>query len=294
MIQHASTAPVPRRILLATDLSSRTDRAFDRAVQLCHLWGAQLHVLHAVEAMPPSVPVGVDADEYVRARPDPRAQATAQLRAMLKREQVEARIHVQEEAAARAILDTVEREGCDLVILGEGRDRLVGPFEGTLDRVVRSSPASVLAVRSRPYGPYRNLLVGTDFTDESQQALCTSMRWFPGAGVAFVHAYSMPYSGLVPRESREWGGEQLERLRTQLDEAGINADERASVRIRVEAGPPSIVLRRQAQDMEADLTVIGAHPRGLLFDAVLGSSRLIIDTIEGDVLVVRAVRGDRG
>jgi nucleotide-binding universal stress UspA family protein len=294
MIQHASTAPVPRRILLATDLSSRCDRAFDRAVQLCHLWNAQLHVLHAVEAMPPSVPVGVDADEYIRARPDPRAQATAQLRAMLNREQVQAQVHVDDGAAARVILDTAQREDCDLVIMGEGRDRLVGPFEGTLDRVVRSSPASVLAVRSRPYGPYRNLLVGTDFTGESQQALCTSMRWFPGAGVAFVHAYSMPYSGLVPRESREWAAEHLERLRAHLDDAGVGAEERACVRIRVEAGPPSIVLRQQAQDMEADLTVIGAHPRGLLFDAVVGSSRLIIDTIEGDVLVVRAVRGDRG
>ncbi|HEY1139906.1 MAG TPA: universal stress protein [Lysobacter sp.] len=294
MIQHASTAPVPRRILLATDLSSRCDRAFDRAVQLCHLWAAELHVLHAVEAMRPSVPVGVDADEYIRARPDPRAEATAQLRAMLKREQVQAQIHVEDEAAPRAVLDVVEREGCDLVILGEGRDRLVGPFEDALDRVVRTSPVSVLAVRSRPYGPYRNLLVGTDFTDESRQALCKSMRWFPGAAFSFVHAYSMPYSGLVPRESRQWAGEQLERLRTHLGEAGISAEERTSVRTRVEAGPPSVVLRQQALDMEADLTVIGAHPRGLLFDAVVGSSRLIIDTIEGDVLVVRAVRGDHG
>ena len=54
------------------------------------------------------------------------------------------------------------------------------------------------------------------------------------------------------------------------------------------------LLAQDAQELDADLTVIGAHPRGLLFDAVVGSSRLIIDTIPGDVLVVRAVRGDRG
>jgi nucleotide-binding universal stress UspA family protein len=278
---------------MAIDLSSRTDRAFDRAVQLSRLWGAELHLLHAVDAMPPAVPFGVEADAYLRGRPDPREDASRHLRQRLAREQVEAHVHVEDGPASRAILSVVEREGCDFVIMGEGRDRLVGPVEGTLDRVVRSSPVSVLAVRNRPHGPYRNLLVGTDFTDESQQALATSMRWFPDAQVAFVHAYSMPYSGLLPRESSEWADEQLAKLRTHLGDADVLAEQRALIRTLVDAGPPAVVLRRQAQELDADLTVIGAHPRGLLFDAVVGSSRLIIDAIPGDVLMVRAVRGDR-
>jgi len=294
MLQPSASAAIPRRILLATDLSSRADRAFDRAVQLCSLWRAELHVVHAVDAMPPSIPFGVDADAYLRARPDPRAEALAQLRRMLVREQVQAQVHIEEGSAPRAILATVEREGCDFVVMGENRDRLLGPIEDALDYVVRSSPVSVLAVRDRPYGPYRQLIVGTDFTDESRQALATSARWFPGAQIAFLHAYSMPYSGLVPRESREWADEQLARLRAHLDDADVPPEVRAAIRVRVDAGAPSIVLRDHAHELDADLTVIGAHPRALLFDAVVGSSRLIIDTIPGDVLVVRAVRGDRG
>jgi len=291
MFQHPSA--LPRRILLATDLSSRADRAFDRAVQLSHLWRAELHVLHAVEAMPPAVPFGVDAQAYARSRPDPRADAISHLDRTLAREQVDARMHVEEDGASRAILSVVEREGCDFVIMGEGRDRLVGPFEGTLDHVVRASPVSVLAVRNRPYGPYRNLLVGTDFTDESQQALATSTCWFPGAQIAFVHAYSMPYSGLVRRERSDWAGEQMAKLRVHLDEVRLDPAQRAAIHLQVDAGPPAMVLRQHAQELDADLTVIGAHPRGLLFDAVVGSSRLIIDAIPGDVLVVRAIRGDR-
>jgi nucleotide-binding universal stress UspA family protein len=244
--------------------------------------------------MPPSVPFGVDEETYIRDRPDPRSDATRQLRRSIVREQVKAHVHVYDGQASRAILSAVEREGCDFVILGERRDRLVGPFEGTLDQVVRSSPVSVLAVRNRPYGPYRNLLVGTDFTDEAQQALAASVRWFPGADITFVHAYSMPYSSLLPRESKEWADEQLTRLRAHLNEADLSPDQRAPIRIQVDAGPPALVLRRHAQELDSDLTVIGAHPRGLLFDAVMGSSRLIVDAIPGDVLVVRAVRGDRG
>lgn len=294
MLGHLSWAALPRRILLATDLSSRADRAFDRAVQLSNLWQAELHVLHAVEAMPPSVPFGMDEKTYIRDRPDPRADATRHLRRSIVLEQVKAHVHVYDGPASRAILAAVERVGCGLVVMGERRDRLVGPFEGTLDQVVRSSPVSVLAVRNRPYGTYRNLLVGTDFTDEAQQALATSVRWFPGADIAFVHAYSMPYSGLLPRESKEWADEQLVRLRAHLNDVDLSPDQRALIRVQVDAGPPAFVLRRNAQELDSDLTVIGAHPRGLLFDAVMGSSRLIIDAIPGDVLVVRAVGGDGG
>ncbi len=44
----APQAP-PKRILLATDLSARGDRALDRATQLASLWGAELAVVHALE-----------------------------------------------------------------------------------------------------------------------------------------------------------------------------------------------------------------------------------------------------
>ena len=39
---------------------------------------------------------------------------------------------------------------------------------------------------------------------------------------------------------------------------------------------------------DIDLTVIGAFARGMLFDAVVGQSRRIVDAIPGDVLIVRA------
>ena len=40
------------RILLATDLSARSDRAMDRALMLARREGAELVVLHVLEATP--------------------------------------------------------------------------------------------------------------------------------------------------------------------------------------------------------------------------------------------------
>jgi hypothetical protein len=42
-------APIPSRLLLASDMSARCDRALDRAGWLAKEWGAQLIVVHALE-----------------------------------------------------------------------------------------------------------------------------------------------------------------------------------------------------------------------------------------------------
>lgn len=285
----------PRRLLLATDLSSRGDRAFDRAVHLAREWNAELHVMHAVQAEPASVPAGVDADAYVRRHPDGKAEALRRLEDLVAHSDAHASIHVEHATPAQAILAVAEREACDLIILGEARERLVGPLEGTIEHVVRRSPASVLAVRDRPRGAYARLLVGTDFTDEAGQALLLAARLFPSASITVMHAYSMPYASMLDTTDDDaWAGDLRARLRAHLDEAGLPPARQASVRTRIEAGPPAAVLMRHIQAEGADLTVIGAHPRGMLFDAVVGSSRSIVDAVSGDVLVVRAMRRDNG
>lgn len=281
----------PSRLLLATDLTSRTDRAFDRAVQLASTWDAELHVIHAVGAQAPPVPLGVDADVYLRDRPDPATEAMRHLERHLALEGVAARVHVEDASPARAILETTQREGCGLIVMGESRDRL-SPLEGTVEQVVRSAPASVLAVRNRPYGPYRRLLVGTDFSDEARQALVAAAALFPDAGIDLVHAYDMPYAGLLqpPGNDPAWAADRMQRLRAHLADARIPDELQASIRLSVEAGPPASVLPRHVRHAGTELTVIGAHPRSLVFDAMVGSSRLIVDAIPGDVLVVRATR----
>ena len=45
----------PKTILVATDLSARSDRALDRATALAAEWNARLVVLHALPVIP--VPV---------------------------------------------------------------------------------------------------------------------------------------------------------------------------------------------------------------------------------------------
>jgi nucleotide-binding universal stress UspA family protein len=48
-MESSRSPSLPRRILLATDLSGRCDRALDRAAQLAAQWRAKLVVVHALE-----------------------------------------------------------------------------------------------------------------------------------------------------------------------------------------------------------------------------------------------------
>jgi nucleotide-binding universal stress UspA family protein len=292
MIDPSEATQHPRNILLATDLSSRGDRALDRAAQLAGHWGAGLHVVHAVDALPPSIPVGVNAEAYLRSWPDPKPQARRRLAALV--DDTPSTLHIEDGPPTQAILAVAEREACDLIVLGEGRDRIVGPFESTLDGVIRKAAASVLVVRSRPARPYRHLVVGTDYTDEALQALVRATSLFPDAAITFVHAYATPYAGLrgdrVP--DQPWIEQERAKLRDHLDAANIAPAVARAIKLQVDVGPPAAVLPKCIAESSADLTVIGAHPRGLVYDAVLGSTRLIVDAIPGDILMVRAVRRD--
>ncbi len=292
MIDSPAAVPYPRNILLATDLSSRGDRALDRAMQLARHWGAKLHVMHAVDAMAPSIPAGVNAEAYLQSWPDPTPQAHRRLAALV--DDASATLHIERGPATQAILAVAEREVCDLIVLGEGRDRIVGPLESTMDEVIRKASTSVLVVRSRPARPYRHLLVGTDHTDEALQALVQVTSLFPDTAITLVHAYAVPYAGLRSdqRPDQQWAQDELAKLRAHLVAAEIAPGFDRLIKLRVDVGPPASVLPKCIAELSTDLTVIGAHPRGLVYDTVLGSTRLIVEAIPGDVLMVRAVRRD--
>ena len=56
----------------------------------------------------------------------------------------------------------------------------------------------MLVVKRPVRGPYRRVLVATDFSDQSGQALEFSLRLAPGAKVHILHAYQ----GIVLAQAR--------------------------------------------------------------------------------------------
>ena len=67
----------------------------------------------------------------------------------------------------------------------------------TVDALARLSPVPVLAVKTRPNRPYRNLIVATDFSEPSRDALSTALEMFPSANIVLFHAYHIVYESLI-------------------------------------------------------------------------------------------------
>lgn len=271
----------PRNVLLATDLDHRTDRAMDRAAVLATEWSTRLVIAHAIEE-------GPEGWTRVRSR-DPRTDVTRRIRADL-REPVPAELEivVERDDPVRLILDTIKRFDCHLVVTGAARDSGFGRVSAgaTVDALARLSPVPVLAVKTRPNRPYRNVIVATDFSEPSRDALITAAELFPSAQITLFHAYHVAYEGFMEdkcgaREAEARHAE--EKAREFLAQTALGD---RSVLVRAEHGSPAQALRDVALAGDVDLVVVGTRGRGVIGQLLLGSAaRSIVANVPVDVLV---------
>lgn len=281
----------PGKILLATDLSGRSDRALDRAVRLAHHWGAELHIVHVLEdstALPDTH--GLPSWRWP---PDMAAVVELQIRDDVQGPCPDLRVHVEEGPVLPSILKVVAREKPGLVVVGGRRPEPFGDLGRTIDELFRRCPVSVLVVKRRPHGAYRKVLVGDDFTKEARHGLEVAVHLFPDAGFTLMHAHEMAYGRLLldSQLSEAFGEMERATIRESLSEAAIPDDIRGRIDTLIEHGAPEVMLSNYVREKAADLTVIGAYERGRLFHAVVkGKGPRIVQAVPGDVLVVRPER----
>ena len=301
MPEHNLPTSSPKKILLSTDLSARGDRALDRAAQLARQWGAQLLIVHAIDRATANLseaayPIPSHIPSWRRS-PDPARAIQERIRRDLREEVDQLKIHVEEGDPAQVILNAVDREGCDLVIVGLARDELFGKMliGNTVEQLARKSPVSVLVVKARPSGAYRHVLVGTDFTEESRYGLEVATRSFPNCQFTVMHGFEMPYKSFLSDTalSRDFAAMERDTIEEFVKDAALEDQVRARIRTLVEHGPPDLMLRRYVEEQHADLTVIGAYGRGFLFHLLVGgyTPRIMYFT-PGDILLVRAHRAE--
>lgn len=298
MSQPSWTEGSPKTILLATDLSSRCDRAMDRAAHLADLWGARLVVLNVIEHEYELAEPARSADLPSWRRPPEReAVVAAQVRRDLGGTLKGAEIRVVEGAAV-ATIEAVAREiGADLIVTGIARDETLGRYflGSTVERLARRTPVPLLIVKSR-MRPYGEVLVATDFSPSSQHALTAAARFFPQTPLTLLHAWEIPFSGFLdkPDFRRQWTEMEKAGCDTFVAQSELSQDRRRDLRVLLEHGSPETMVRTYMRDKGVDLVVVGTHGRSGLFDVRLGgTAKRILESAPGDVLLVREPRSVR-
>jgi nucleotide-binding universal stress UspA family protein len=275
-----------RHIILATDLSARCDRAFDRAVLLAREWDAHLTVAHALEQEPAGRGLslrwrGVDCE---------RRDAESQIRADLQRVGVSADVVVRPGSAPLLIAELAKGRPCDLIVAGvsQGSDLIRAIRGSTLEVLARKCIAPVLTVSRPCRGIYEGAVVGTSFSDGSRAALQATLRLFPEAEVTTLHAYRQPRESMAGMRDRDATYQYLVGECTRFVTDAAPGHWR-KIRRLTEVGFPETLLKEYAMDRRLDLIAVGLEDRHPLLTLLVGGTiNPLIQLSTCDILIVPA------
>lgn len=196
-----------KTVLVATDLSARSDRAMARAADIARQREAQLVAIHAVDDELP-------AKIAERQRQEAEISIKDALSSLPGAAAREARIRIGFGEPYVVIVETAEELDIDLVVIGKPRSNtLLDLFRGsTVERVLRFGNRPVLVVKRPPKRPYERVLVGSDFSQPSRRAIEVAGTLVLDTGFQLLHAYDIPFRGLL------FGGSSLDQLARRHEE----------------------------------------------------------------------------
>jgi universal stress protein E len=278
-----------RSLLVASDLSTRSKTAVQRAAQLAESAGARLTVLRVVDDEMQDAALREEESEPKRYLKDQLA-AFADL--------PEAEIVVAHGHAFHVIAEEARARNVDLIVMGAHRRQFLRDvFVGTtIERVTRSADRPILMANGRTGGRWRKIFIATDMSEASAHAarVAYDLGLLDGSEVTFIHVYApvtrqmMNFAG-VPTERVQEEAER-EFLATRREVArfldGLDLrDLRYGARIIEGAGAEAIAgLVTQAKP---DLLVLGTRGRSGAKRLFLGSvAQDLMDSLEIDVLAV--------
>lgn len=284
---HDSTNP--KNILLATDLSPRSDRALDRSFYLSEKWGAKLTLVHAIEFESyhkdiPSWRREMDRKDILRAR-------------LLDSFEDEGRpapdILIEPGKPDVITLAAAHSTEADLIVTGIAQAEPLGRkiLGNTVGVLVRKAPCPVLIVKKR-LPRYRRVAVGLDMSDYSKKALYYALGNFPEIEkISLVHAVSIPLRGRAS-DPHSYAKGLCDDARIQYEaylDTILDAEQRARVELVIdEGGYPGWLMAKYADDCDIDLFVIGTHGESGIIGALLGRVATgILEAVPCDTLIVR-------
>jgi len=274
------------RILAATDLTARSERALGRAMRLRDQFDAQLTVLHVVEEELP--------ERIAKRRAaDARKLIATQLRNLAPAADLEATaVEVAFGTDYAAIIRRANELDAGLTVLGihresPWRDLFLG---STIERVLRRGDMPILTVKDEPLSDYRRVLVAVDFSVYSRVALEFAARLVPDGEFLVLHAYDLPFTDFLPavqtRHVDLLEGEIREQMAALL--RGLPAGQ-SKVISEVRLGEAVPVVEAATAEFRPDLLVVGTHGRTGVAHAILGSiAGKLLRRPQCDVLAVRA------
>ncbi|MHC4427926.1 MAG: universal stress protein [Planctomycetota bacterium] len=295
MVPGLPDTPAYGTILVPTDFSKTAERALDLAVQIALGHGAQIHLVHAVEAVSmPSMPLEIQQTV---------TRNLADLEEVVRKAGLTVMSHYDATGKPWVVVAKAERRlAADLIVMGtHGRRRTPQVLGTTADRVIRSAQTPILTVQPDVARPpeIRTVLVATDFSEEAALATSAAVRLAgrmvgqtQPISLVLLHAWSTPLvygepPWLVPKLPPTGEIEKEARHTLESLAATLRGD-RVNVEVRVREGDAAEVITSEAERIKADLIALGTVGRSGLNRLLLGSvAEQVLHRAPCPVLTVR-------
>ena len=282
----------PTKILLATDGSEDAQLATTTAAALAKSTGSELHLVN-VGVVAPALLAPLDV-EPARVEREVRDVLGEQARKVENVGGAVAQSHVRVGEAAREVVNLAEEIGTGLIAVGSrGRGKAKRMLMGSVsDAVVRHAHCPVMVVRRKPVVFPAKILLATDGSEEAELAARTAadLTGKTGSELHLVHVLVLPPETLYDpfgtdarEEFEKRGRARLEELTKKLEASG-GAVEGAHFRV----GSPDAEIVAQAEEVGADMVVLGSRGLGVMRRALMGSvSDSVVRHAHCPVMVVR-------
>ena len=289
-----------RRVLVAVDFSSGSERGVQRALRLPLDSPANLHVVHVLPSQ-----------ERRKSRLDRVLESYAAkelhkiVRAMqraLRRtghSDVVVTSEVRHGAPFEGVVRAARDANSELIVVGRsGRQGLKHFLLGsTAERVIWSSPIPVLVAQEQKPRPYRRLLVAFDESVAARAAFRAGLRLADEAAridvvraIDLSHLLTAKQLGASLKRVRELAAREQREAERGIEK--VLAESGATdldVRLVVRHGSPSTVILDELRRHKSSLVVLGTHGRTGARRAILGSAaESVVRRASGDVLIARS------
>lgn len=281
----------PAHLLLATDLSPRCDRALERSLQLAKTWQSHLTALNVfdVPSAPDQVLAWAAGEKLLDLQHEARHQLSQDLASMGSHADIRL---IRSNKPADSIRLATEQICAGLVITGVARDEPLGRFllGSNVEELSQSLEQPLLIVRNRVRGPYRNIVVASDLSQNSRTALLTATQWFPQSVVDVFYADKGPNAlGSIPGSAtlKPADAATHERCERFVTNSGVLRSRIRNIICVDEVLETS--LTRYVRQHGVDLVVMGSNENSGLFSALFRNSlSQVLQWISSDVLVIPA------
>lgn len=291
----------PTMLLVATDLSAPARHAAQRAALLARASGAQLALVHVLEA---------DAlDELRRLFGADGEAMQARIRAEARESMSKLAAEIHDASGASAASEVLEGKALDAITARAASlaaDLLVVGARGTgfmrhwllgatAERLLRKTERPVLVVKQAPHEAYRSVLIAVDFSPWSLGAIRLALAVAPRARLAVLHAIEMPFEGkmrvagvddaVIRRHRDAARHDALGRLLQLASQAGLTSRRWTPLALH---GNTATRILEQEEEVGADLIVVGKQGASAAEELLLGSvTKHVLARSRCDVLVTQ-------